>query len=42
MWRVVDITTHVAADGSTRDCSLTPLVDPMSGGYNLTVNDSRF
>ena len=41
MWRVVDVTTHVAAGVTT--CDVSPVHPPgMSAGYDVTNDDARF
>lgn len=42
MWRVVDVTTHVDAEGSVT-CDLDPLRAPGAiGGYDVTYDDPRY
>lgn len=43
MWRVVDITAEVDADGTTTGCDLAPILPPgMMSGYWITTDDATF
>jgi hypothetical protein len=42
MWRVVDITTHVNAQGDTTGCDLDLLTPPGGSGYYLTLDDPTY
>ncbi len=43
MWRVVDVTTHVAAGGTTTGCDLAPVFAPGAmSGYYVTTDDPTY
>ena len=43
MWRVVDVTTFVDAQGNTTECLITPVTAPgQATGFDVTYNNPRF